>query len=277
MKRTVICMLLLLTVMTAWAYDFKVDSLCYNILSVSERTVEVARKARFEGKVENLGDVVIPETVQFSGKTFTVVAIGSYAFGDYIINSISIPKTVKEIKRLAFNKTKIETFVVPKTVEGIISFPDAENLIIEESSTPLHIYVNGTEEGFYDHWGFDETNKSKKVYIGRTLEAEDGYRSLYFSDKTVSITFGKFVSPQSITVSLVRCTAFRKGGGFGGNARNTNPLIVKLEHETPPVLTLKSGFEKNVYLAVKLLVPAASLSKYQSAPIWKDFFDIEGY
>ena len=267
MKRTVICMLLLLAVTTAWAYDFKVDSLCYNILSVSGRTVEVVRKSVFEGKVEDLGDVVIPETVQFNGKTFTVVAIGSYAFGDYIINSISIPKTVKEIKSKAFKDTKIGTFVVPKTVEGIISFPNAENLIIEASSTPLHLYVKGTDEGFYDDYGVFDKNFSENIYVGRTLEKKDNrggthYGGMYLSAQTSSITFGRQVSAQCVYINVKMYT------------RNYG-LIVKLEHETPPASNKE--FNKDVYLGVKLLVPAASLSKYQSAPIWKDFFEIEGY
>ncbi len=270
MKRTVICMLLLLAVTTAKAYDFKVDGLCYNILSVSGRTVEVVRKSVFEGKVEDLGDVVIPETVQFSGKTFTVIAIGDNAFRNYIINSISIPKTVKEIKSQAFKDTKIGTFVVPKTVEGIISFPNAENLIIEASSTPLHLYVKGTEEGFYENYGVDDENFSKNIYVGRTFENKDNNRAnfgMYLSARTSSITFGKQVSAQCVYINVNRCTNYRKAGSYG--------LTVKLEHETPPVLNKE--FKKDVYLGIKLLVPAASLSKYQSAPIWKDFFEIEGY
>ncbi len=278
MKKTIICALLLFVVTVVWSqkYDFKVDSLCYSILSVSERTVEVAREKKDNGRVEKVGDIVIPETVQFNGKTFTVTAIGSYAFGRQDINSISIPKTVKKIKRIAFKETKIAgTFRIPKTVEGMISFPDAESLIIEESDKPLRIYIKDREDDVsYDHWGSDEENSSKNIYIGRTLERENGSNvGIYVGAATETLTFGKLVSAKCVAANIAWCINFKKGGVF--ERKDAVPITVKLEHEAPPVL--KGEFETNVYLNVKLLVPAVSLSKYQSAPIWKDFFNIEGY
>ena len=54
--------------------------------------------------VNYIGDIVIPETVTYNGKQYTVTTIESYAFETGItMESISIPKTIKSIGQGAFN------------------------------------------------------------------------------------------------------------------------------------------------------------------------------
>ena len=71
MKKTIICALLLFVVTVVWSqkYDFKVDSLCYSILSVSERTVEVAREKKDNGRVEKVGDIVSVDIIDANLRT----------------------------------------------------------------------------------------------------------------------------------------------------------------------------------------------------------------
>ena len=84
-------------------FDMEVDGIYYNIKS--SQTVEVTTypyygEKDFEGYK---GDVIIPEQVTHNGKTYTVTAIGHYAFGRSKITSIYIPNTVNELGFLVFN------------------------------------------------------------------------------------------------------------------------------------------------------------------------------
>lgn len=58
----------------AFSYDFKVDGLCYNILS--DNTVELTWEAV---ETTYTGNIVIPSDVNYNSKRYDVVAIGDYA------------------------------------------------------------------------------------------------------------------------------------------------------------------------------------------------------
>ena len=267
MKRTVICMLLLLAVTTVKAYDFKVDGICYNVLSVPNRTVEVTYT--YPGYLhwtdkepsDYTGAMVIPETVQFSGRTFTVTSIGMYAFKYSTISSIQIPRTVKLIDQEAFAYCKMESFIVPKTVVVALSMPPAKKIIIEDSSNPLYLYIERDGNvNYYDDWG----NKAETYYVGRTVKAGRTQSGDYFPFlKATTVTLGKLVSAKCIYNSIEEGLQF-----------NTTATVV-LEQDIPPVINKE--FEKDRYLKIKLRVPATALSRYQSANIWQNFFNIEGY
>ena len=48
-------------------------------------------------------DIVIPETINYNGKEYTVTEIGSFAFADsWYLPSVSIPKTINKIGKYAF-------------------------------------------------------------------------------------------------------------------------------------------------------------------------------
>lgn len=89
---------------SAIAYDFEVDNVFYTVLSVPELTVEVtASPDKYQGTIS------IPETVEWSGRCFNVISIGSKAFYDCSeLKEIHIPRSVKSIGLYAFYKTKLE-------------------------------------------------------------------------------------------------------------------------------------------------------------------------
>ena len=95
---------LLLPGIGASAYDFEYEGLYYNILSESERTVEVTHPET-DGRPDyytELTDVVIPETVTFGNAVYTVKAVGASAFYNSSITSVKIPNTVTRIGGTAF-------------------------------------------------------------------------------------------------------------------------------------------------------------------------------
>ena len=70
---------------------------------------------------EYSGEIVIPETVTYSGKTYSVTSIGSYAFNDCSeLKSVTIPESVTNIGSYAFNDCRELTSVtIPNSVRSI--------------------------------------------------------------------------------------------------------------------------------------------------------------
>ena len=98
--------LLLLASLSASAYDFMYNGLCYNI--TGDNTVSVTWEVFPDmnpSAYNNLGGTVtIPETVYNSNKAYTVTAISYSTFNKCaVITGISIPKTVKTIGSAAFS------------------------------------------------------------------------------------------------------------------------------------------------------------------------------
>ena len=92
--------LLLLASLSASAYDFMYNGLCYNI--TGDNTVSLTWELFPDmnpSAYSNLGgSVTIPETVYHSNKAYTVTAIGPASFCKCaVITGVSIPKTVKTI------------------------------------------------------------------------------------------------------------------------------------------------------------------------------------
>ncbi len=77
--------LMLLTSMTALAYNFKSDGLYYNILSETDRTVEVTyyRNDGYGSYYNDAyGDIEIPSKLIYDRKTYKVTSIGNSAFSN---------------------------------------------------------------------------------------------------------------------------------------------------------------------------------------------------
>ncbi len=102
MKRTITKMLLPIAVimsanLSAAAYDFESDGICYSISSDEDLTVYVA-KGEYSGAVD------IPAHVDYQSKTYTVTAIGYSAFEKSTgLTSVIIPNTVTAIHKYAFS------------------------------------------------------------------------------------------------------------------------------------------------------------------------------
>lgn len=91
----------LLSFITASAYDFEVDGICYNI--TGETTVQVTFRYQEDTGLDYIGDIVIPSNVDYNGKNYTVTEIRKSAFYNCRqLTSVSIPNTVKSIGNQAF-------------------------------------------------------------------------------------------------------------------------------------------------------------------------------
>lgn len=103
----------------AFAYKFVAKGFYFNV--VSEKDLKAELTYMDAHKNGYTGDIVIPSTVEWNGKTYTVEVIGEEAFhGCSGITSITIPETVKEIADDAFYLcTGLTSITIPEGVESI--------------------------------------------------------------------------------------------------------------------------------------------------------------
>lgn len=98
---------------SASAYDFEIDGIRYDITSFTDLTVTATSVS--ENKV---GEITIPFSVDFSGKTLSVTAIGDrFMENNQAITSIIISDGVREIGSFAFNScSNISDVIIPESV-----------------------------------------------------------------------------------------------------------------------------------------------------------------
>ena len=67
---------------------------------------------------ENPTDIVVPQTVEADGKTYTVTAIGDNPFGTPV-KSVQLPSTIRRIGNNAFYESELTEIVLPDDIEEI--------------------------------------------------------------------------------------------------------------------------------------------------------------
>lgn len=252
---------------------------------------------------------IYPEDVANCSETLEEVVlkgvkrIGRQAFdGNWILQSVTLNEGLVYIDDEAFNFCGMSTITLPSTLIHIGNgvFKSCTNLT--EISIPASVEYTGTgllefcsslrkvtlEDGpnllqwnfaCYD-WAY--LGSLKEVYVGRpyqTPENRDAFRALPLK----KITFGGYVenileedaawmTETLETVILGKGIKRIHGSAFAGDMM-VNQLYVKaveppyvdgetLGHISPETCTL--------------YVPQSSLEAYKAAPVWKDFFNIQG-
>lgn len=107
---------MLLTSNAIRAYDFEVDGIYYNILSETDKTVEVTYKDEKYNTYS--GEITIPNTISFSEKTYNVTTIGMSAFQQcYSLEKTTLPNSITSIGDYAFSYSGIMNITIPDKVD----------------------------------------------------------------------------------------------------------------------------------------------------------------
>jgi hypothetical protein len=150
---------------SAKAYDFSVDGFYYEITDRAGLFVSVVN-----GDLKYSGDLIIPNTVDYDGNTYTVTEMGSSTFIDCLgLTSIVINDQIKTIPYYAFaGCSNLEKVTLGKKVErfGMRAFMNCTSL----SSINLNDNIVAFESGET----FNGCRSLKKVVIGSNVRRMDG-------------------------------------------------------------------------------------------------------
>jgi len=222
MKKILLSLLALCAATSLWAVRFQSGLLYYNTLA-GDSTVEVTyqefssndnssstySKTGSPNNYSTLTAVTIPETVTYNSKTYTVVAIGKYAFtqsynyrsyynfrdtinySSYVTNTqltlINIPKTIKSIGYRAFSYcTALKTVnFVGDGLESIANAAFIGTSSLKVPSFPQTLKIIGVN-------AFSSSDLSGSVTIPDNVTSiGDG---AFYSTNMVSLTIGNAVT-----------------------------------------------------------------------------------
>ena len=289
-KRTLLVLIALLGTLTASAaitYDFSAPNaagqiIYYNILDEDAQTVELAYAYDTDGYGHNVyngyGDMVIPSTVEYNGKTYTVTHVRRLSFYRADITSVSLPNTIDSIGNRAFATCmNLSSFTVPKNVKRL-----GGGMLSGESgrSNVNQLYYNAK----YADGGRWNANCGPfylddcEVIIGEEVE--------HLPDNFLRLCNIKSITIPSNVTSIGEYAFY--------NCRHLGPNVIIPQNVTSIGISAFSGcdslttviatmttppsIEDNVFpnrRSQTLYVPSGCLPNYVTADYWKEFKKIE--
>lgn len=241
----------LLATVTAQAYDFEKDGIFYNVTSLEDLTVEVTRE---EGNYHHYsGDIIVPETVDWNERTFTVTAIGDHAFSQSDITSINMPISITRIGSAAFSHCdQLDSIAFPESVTYIEGQAFCECERLKSVVFPKNLETIGFA-------AFEKCDSLKGIVLPDNLKYIDGS---YIG------TFENCMNLSSVTLP----------GSLINIGENTFKGCIKLDtvivKSSTPYDIDESVFPTETYFNGTLFVPQNSKSVYQNAAVWKNFTNI---
>ncbi len=168
MKKLITSLIIFLTVVSLHATDFTYEGINYTILNEAEKVCQIKAGVLSDyGTVSGnniTGDITIPSKVEYLSNTYTVVAIGDYAFsGCSGLTSVIIPETVSTIGVAAFAETGLTSVNIGNSVTII-----GRNAFFKCSGLSMVTIPNSVTAIGMD--AFYECNSLVSVDIGDSVE-----------------------------------------------------------------------------------------------------------
>jgi hypothetical protein len=191
MKKYLLLILLamLLVPQTGWAVSFTIDDLKYESISYDEVKIIESPTAR--------GDIVIPNTVTYGGKTYKVTSMENTFMDNALVKSVKLPDGIKSLWDPFYNASKLTSITnIPAHLE------DAVHCHIE--GTPfLDNQPNGVV--YFSDWAVYVKGKPSS-----TLTFKEGTYGISSHIVRNKISVTEVVLPQSLKV--LGFEAFKKIG-----------------------------------------------------------------
>ena len=284
-KRTLSAVLLLMMSSLMWGQYFEVDGMRYAILSETE--VEVAYQY-YEGQV------VIPSSVSYEGKTYSVTSIGGLAFqGCSSLTSVEIPNSVTSIGGSAFmNCSSLTSVVIPNSVTSIewfafvgcssltsVEIPNSvtsiganafcncsslTSVVIPNSVTSI---VEGTFSGCSSLTSVEIPNSVTSIG-GYTFQDCSSLTSVEIPNSVTSIGDNAFEYCSSLTSVEIPNSVTSIGSLAFNNCSSLTSVICYAE-DVPELGW--DVFRDVPQSEATLYVPASALEAYKAADQWKEF------
>ena len=131
-----------------YAYDFISDEIYYNILSETDRTIQVTTNDWDGNHPAYSGSIVIPSKVIYQSKTYTVTGIGESAFHRCEgLTSITLPNSITTIGDWAFSLCEsLTSLELPNSIttigNGVFNYCSSlESLTLPNSITAIGYYA----------------------------------------------------------------------------------------------------------------------------------------
>ena len=278
-KLSILLTLLLLPLAAAMAEEAEIDGIRYNLDAGTKQATVIQKTV---GNDE--GDISIPASVDYGGVSYSVTAIGDYAFFCGELTSVYIPNSVTSIGDWAFsNCNSLKAF----TVDSANGYYKAiSGVLFNKEGTILVSYPKGRT-------GYSYSIPNGVTTIGDNAFFHcDGLTSIEIPNSVTTIGFQAFVDCRGLTsieipnsVTSIGNDAFSCCNGLTSvyipNSVTTigrgafqdcdNLTSVTIETKTP--LTIYGGTFTSSADAT-LYVPAGSKAAYEAADYWKDFKEI---
>ena len=283
-----------------YAHDIKVanndgKTIYYNINSDGS-SVSVT----FRGTSDNsyTGAIVIPETVTYGGKTYSVTSIGSSAFSYCSgLTSVTIPNSVTSINFYAFGGCSgLTSVTIPNNVTSInsrafsycsgltsVTIPSSVTSIGYEAfyycsglkSVTIPNSVTSIGSDAFSGTAWYNNKPDGLVYAGNVAYKYKGTMpantSITFKEGTVGIASNAFSGCSGLTSVTIGNSVTSIGEcAFYGCSAVTQMTCLS---GRPPVADAET-FEGMDYVNCKVYVPVGSKTIYSTAMGWKNFRNI---
>ncbi|SFC16278.1 leucine-rich repeat domain-containing protein [Kaistella jeonii] len=274
------------------AQIFIVDNVNYTVISGTD--VEVSLSPYF---VES--NLVIPSTVTFNNKTYTVTAIGDLAFNTVeTLQSVTIPNTVTKIGVRSFEEcvfltnvilpdslitigdnafqfcTSLILFTIPNSVTSIGDYAFDNCTALTTFTIPNSVTWIG-DGTFANCSNLISINIPNSVtWIGGGAFANcSNLTSINIPNSLTNIGNFAFTNCTSLTsITIPKSVSHIDSDAFS-NCTNLSSIIIN--NPMPPVIdsSVFGGVNQN---ACSLTVPSSGVIAYKAADVWKNFNPITG-